>query len=458
MISVPSPQLRLSGNKLLPLFGLVICSFLSCDTSKKAIKRDTRTKTQTTKVDKPKTTKPLVDTLVLDILDPSDYPPITADMGYPIEKKDRYNVVVFLPLDTDKFIDASVSDSRKGTRFINYYSGMLLALDQLEREGVKLNVKFYDTDSGNFDRKLKDYTVREADVIIGPYDRTQLKKTATFAKENQIVLISPWQSSTKITADNPFYVQLRPSIQDHYRKLLDFSLSRHNLENVFLLGREENSTDRRRLASLQNLASEEFLEFDQKITELYVPMDSLIQAEFAFDSLFITNPRSAIVIPNVSTKDERFVYNALRKISTEKGLSEVYVYGMPMILDSDKISFDYYRNLNVHAVRSKFVERQQYRVKQFKRTFYDRFEALPTDDAYDAYDMMNFVGRSLADYGKYFQFHLGKKSTNHLQTSYQIEGELSESANLENIGKPEYFVNRHLDVIRFDGKHFSRVN
>ena len=151
----------------------------------------------------------------------------------------------------------------------------------------------------------------------------------------------------------------------------------------------------------------EFLVYgnDNPLQEFYLDVDSLSTGEFAFENIFIDGKTTVFLLPNHSfSADEDFVYNAARKMNGEKGLENVVLYGMPILLESDKIKYDLHRGLNMRICRSSYVDRNNIQIKEFRQKYFDVYGGFPSDEAMEGYDMMIFIGRSMYNYGKKFQF------------------------------------------------------
>ncbi len=462
MISVQNHQRLLSGSRLL-VYCLFCCTFLMACGSTNEIKN--RSKTANTKATRPlseitkKNNKAKIDTVQWDIVDENTSPPITKSDDTPISQKEEYNVTLFIPFSANDFKTRKVLESRNGERFSNYYSGIMMALEEsTDRISSTFNINVVDSKDQDIQSKLRTSNSKEADIIIGPYDRDQLKEVIRFGKENDIVVVSPWQS---LRSDNinPNYVQLRPNLKDYYAKMLSASLKRNDPKDIMFLTREGDKRDKKRLNSLQKMIKElELLPPGESLAELELNVDSLSMGESAYDSIFYDMNKSVFVIPNWSSKDESFVYNALRRLSVERGLNNVEVYGMPIMLDSERIDFDFFKTLNLHTVRWKFVDTKSYAVKSFRKKFLEKYQSIPTNDALDGYDMMNYLVTHIDRYGKYFQ-HQPMISQEYLQTDFNIvqEGDdtIEFSDNSDQSGR--YFVNKHLDVVRFNGRSFERI-
>jgi len=453
MILAQSRRLLLNGSKilLLSLFCIVLVS--SCTPKKKITTNDgPRTTSQQTSKPGPKSK---VDTIrwTEEVL--ANDPEIFEEV--PKELKSAYRVTLLIPFESNRYDPKQfLAKESSGTRFANYYNGVKLALEELESEGASITVKVLDSETGDFTSKLNRLT--DQDVIIGPYGRDQIKETAAFCRKNEIVNVSPWKALTKIASDNPYHVQLRPKQTAYYDAMLKHALSKYEPSQIFMIGRDTKK-DRGRINYFHRAA---LAELNQKspakpLNEYFVNTDSLINDAITYDSIFIEDRQNVFLFPHWSAEDESFLYSCLRKLAIEKGNNDFVVYGMPVMIDSDKFTFDFFQNLDIHVTRARWVNKTDPDVVAFRKYYYQRFKALPEDDALDGYDMMMFIGSNLVKEGKTFQYTLDQDQSQYLQTSFDIQKvTLDASSQNDNFNQIDYFENRKLDMIRFQRDRLIR--
>ncbi|GLR15477.1 hypothetical protein GCM10007940_00920 [Portibacter lacus] len=408
-------------------------------------------------------TETAMDTMELTEIPESEVSPIKKDPqiieiedDFSAYKKDTYKIGMFIPFNaSDSNYDVNDGGDQK---FVNYYAGVKLALEEFDQEGHHFEVKVMDSErSPEVVRgKIERGEVKDFDVIVGPYDRNGLSLTAEYGKESKTAVISPWLSSTKITDENPYYIQLRPSLSSHYFKLIDHVNQNFTADEIVLVGRNINS-DKNRFRYFQRTYSA-INDFNNgnELKEYFINDDSLNYADFAFSNLFVGGGKKAIILPNWNYNDEDFIYSVLRRLNIERGRAEVFVYGMPILFDSEKIDFDFYKNLNIRTCVSEFVDWEDERVKTFMRKFYDKYGDLPTSDAFEGYDMINFIGSNLVKYGINFQLYLEQDRNRYLQTAYNIQKIYDEQD--EQFEHIKYLENEHLDLIQYKGNKFVKID
>ena len=469
MISVQNHLQLLNGNKLLAVLSILL---LSCSASKPAINpsktqivktsgKEPVTKRDTTDVPEVKKDtkvagddKTKVDTIRWK--DASDkYPAIVlsdrkAGSTRSGNFKDMYNVKLLIPLNSDEIGDPGTS------RFTYFYAGVLLALDELNQEGVRLNIEVIDTEESgyNIDSLIDKIAGKDTDLIIGPFDRDDIKKLTDICKEREIVLVSPWYTSSKLTTKNPYYLQMSPNLKEHYLKLVRHAVQSYKPKEVTILIR--GSKDMPWVDYFEGEAKK--LNNGKEFFNTYtVNTDSLRLGPTAFFNMFKTQNIKAVVLPNYSYNDEHYIYSCLRRLSAEIGTRSLSVLGMPIVYDSDKVEFDYYRTLQMKVVMADYVDENYGKIREFRRKFLDTYGEIPTVEAVRGHDLILFLGRNLKQYGRMFQENATYDSLGYLQSIYDIRKSVSDDSS--GSSDPDYFdyyENKHLDIIEFRGNKWIK--
>ena len=455
MILVQNLLQQLSGNNLFNKIGAVILCIailsISC-VPKKTItssqKPSPRSETQTSATKQNSKVKEVE----WKIADPKKNPPIGAPEIIESEKQKSYNVVYLIPFGAKT---ATVTDfgskESQSYKFINYYAGVKYAAEDSKID-AQTKTSVFDTESQSINSILNMSELKNADVIIGPYDSEQLKEVANFARNQKITHISPWKSSKSIAEKNPYHVQTRPSLTSHYDFMVEKAIKDNPGAPIFVLGKNDES-DKKRMQYLVDVGKA-FGRSD--IKSFSITEQTLLTGDMVYNNMFSGLPKAVVLIPNWSSSDEDFIYGCVRRLRVEKAETEMIVYGMPKMMDTDKIPNDYYENLNVHIVRSEFVDKQNSEVKNLRSRFFREFNTFPAIDLYEGYDMMNFVLNNLTSAGKNFQMKMSRDNSNYIQTNYQINPIF---INKEAGFKPEnidYFENTALTVVKFHNGRFQK--
>lgn len=136
-------------------------------------------------------------------------------------KFDAVNVALILPFALDE------SDQTDQKKMVEFYQGVLLALEKLKADGVSANLKVYD--SGNEARSMEALIssgqLDDANLIIGPKFGKHISQVAEFAKAKDIPLVLPLNSNAEEVFANPNVFQLNTpqsyfiqEIVDHFHR------------------------------------------------------------------------------------------------------------------------------------------------------------------------------------------------------------------------------------------------
>jgi len=374
-----------------------------------------------------------------------------------------YNVAVMLPFMSDKFNTNNGRIYDKSKTAINFYGGMELAFQELEREGLSLNVNVLDTKASEATTAslLRGSELANAHLIIGPVRKGNVKKTAEYAKMNKKVLVSPLSPSTGLSPNNPFYLQVSPSLKSHCEAITRHALKNYDADQIVLVCRN-SSAETRRLKYFQDARYLVPGGGGQSFKEFIIPD---VPSEFkAIDPSSYLHPTKETVFIVPSWSSESFINSLLRVIRIAKNSNiesrkDVIVYGMPKWQEYEKISFDYYEDLNVHISSSYYMDPTSPDVQGFKQRYFDMYGAIPDENAYIGYDIMLYFGKMLKKHGDQFQKKIDQEIEQYLHTRFEFVPLAPKSfqAGSERYDVDQY-ENKHVNILEFREFYFQLAN
>lgn len=95
-------------------------------------------------------------------------------------------------------------------KMVEFYQGVLLALNELKQSRVNINLHVYDTGSEKSDISsiLRKPELQRMHIIFGPRYEKHISQAAAFAQEHQIPLVLPINSTVDAVYTNPYVYQL----------------------------------------------------------------------------------------------------------------------------------------------------------------------------------------------------------------------------------------------------------
>lgn len=133
----------------------------------------------------------------------------------------------------------------KTFRALNFHHGMMMAIDSLEKAGLNLNVRVYDTksDTAVINKILHASAFKDVDLILGPIYVKEIKVVSKFAKKNKIQMVCPVPVSNKALFQNPYVSKLTASKYTQVEYLANYIAKNYNQENVILVRNKGNKVD-----------------------------------------------------------------------------------------------------------------------------------------------------------------------------------------------------------------------
>ncbi len=106
--------------------------------------------------------------------------------------------------------ELSEPQSTNQHKMVEFYQGVLLATEDLRRDGISLNLHVYDTDNDR--HSIGDILSKEEmgrmDIIFGPRYASHIAEATVFAAANRIPIVLPISSTVESIDHNPYIYQL----------------------------------------------------------------------------------------------------------------------------------------------------------------------------------------------------------------------------------------------------------
>ncbi len=132
-----------------------------------------------------------------------------------------------------------------GRRMVEYYRGLLLACEDLKKEGISVEINAYNTPiDGNIDNILVQSNLQNCDAIFGPLYTKQMKSLTSYLKNSDTKIIIPFSISSNdiLSNQNIFQVYQKPDI--FYNEVIRHFVYRFNGYNVVVIDCNDNTSDK----------------------------------------------------------------------------------------------------------------------------------------------------------------------------------------------------------------------
>ena len=444
MISVRNHLLPLSGNKLavFSLAFMLLC-LSSCELFQQTKKPAEPVPVYQPPVDQPDDPNdPVVtnpsDTTTVIITDPSD-----------IELKESYNVAYLLPfnLPDNRNLSTFGKDTVTESSIIalEFYEGAKLAFEQLEREGINLNVYVYDTqkNQGVVDRIMRSNEFLKMDLVIGPVYNSTLRTAAPFSKQKKLPLISPLSPADQLVEDHPYFIMATPSVNAHCEQTLNHIEKNYKPEQVVFIHQSERKEEgilnhaKKYVDNSQNL--------DYRISSIPSTFHITKESIRPYLDAATTN---VIYVPSV---DEVFISSVMRELNKLKEDYSIVLYGMPGWESKANMRYDYMDELNTYMTNNNFENVNHPLYRSFVDEYSFQNHSAPTDYSFKGYDITLTFGRILKAEGKNFINKMINKEHVGLSSNFQFKKRV-------NNAKIDLIENMAVHVLQFENLELKKSN
>lgn len=237
-------------------------------------------------------------------------------------------VAVFAPI----YLDSAFSEnnyklgnniSRNILPGLDFYNGMMMAIDSLKAEGTSAEIFFYDTKSSTepIQQILEKPELAGLSLIIAFFNnRNEIKPLADFAANNKIPLISETYPNDGGVTENPYFVLINPTLKTHADAIYKYLQRNNATNNIVWVKRKGNMEDMIQSYFAENNKKTPALPLRMKTVEL---VDSFSTADLLLN---LDSNRQNIVI--CGTLNESFSISIIKTLSANKDYS-TQVIGMP---------------------------------------------------------------------------------------------------------------------------------
>lgn len=334
------------------------------------------------------------------------------------------------------FLLPFMADNQKGDnstdRFIEFYAGALLAIQEAKELGVSFEISYFDTEKSEqkITEILQKEELRDVDLIVGPAYSNQIPLVSEFAKENRINTVVPFSSKVFDIDFNPYLFQFNPGTDaeiDFVTSMLNKNYKYSNiifvnLPNISILDEGKTFTDGLKSSLKKN-----------KISYSEVNPDSL--ASFIPGSTLKLNHEN-IVFFNTDKYSQAQAF--IQKIAEAEDYKTTFYY---------ELNWQNQENLKVKSIAvSPFKSKlNDSKLKSYNAAFAKYFK-WKVADALPRYDLLGY------DLTKYFItqiFYSGTNFGNDKNKLDEMSGIQSYLKFARN-GKFNGFMNQQLNLIESD--------
>jgi hypothetical protein len=360
---------------------------------------------------------------------------------YPSTPKKQV-ITFLLPLYLDSAFDASGS-WRFGKQFpryflpgLEFYEGVQLAIDSLNKENVQLDVHVIDTRSKRkLAEILKDPAVTEASLLVGHVANNEIRPLADFANRRQIPFVNVNIPNDAGVTNNPYMVILNSTLATHADAIYSYLDKNRGNSPVIVFTR--NGSQEERLKGYFNEVEKS--RPNGKLKLKYITLPAQFKAENLLPYLDSTKTTFAVA----GSLDVQFARKLAGELAALNKTYPVKIMGMPTWDGIRDFESDEYTDLPIYYTVPFNPLRTDSLSTSITNYFRDNLFARPSDMVFRGYEVMYRFGKIVAEQAPNVPLGLGEKKFQ-VFTDFDIQPVLLNKQQQQ----LDYFENKKIYVVK----------
>lgn len=309
--------------------------------------------------------------------------------------KEPIRMTLLLPFYLDKqnqATDGTVSQKNMiyegSIQFIEYYEGVLLALDSLKKLGISVNLEVIESNSDSTSTNINKIKTTN-DLIIGPVFQKTFPGAANFAKRHSIPIVYPL-SSENVNSTNPYVIQVNTPQYYRFRAMVDNIVSNNENCHICIVYNAEN--EKKTLLQCKGA----FTEFKEKLNAKHISVEELYYptaGNSVIDKALAKKEKTIVV---VLSKQQAFANNIVTKLFQSSKTHNIELWGLPQWERYENIELDFLYDLHFKLVSYGEINYKSPQVNKFITLYRETYNSDPSKFSFQGFDQMMFFGKRLS--------------------------------------------------------------
>ncbi|MCL1943996.1 MAG: LysM peptidoglycan-binding domain-containing protein [Candidatus Azobacteroides sp.] len=315
-------------------------------------------------------------------------------------------------------------NSKKSERdkFVEYYEGFLMALNEAKSDGFSANVYVYDTNTNEADVKkiLERNEMKKMNLIIGPVYDNLIPALSSFSSANNIPLVIPFTSKNDSYQTNSNIFQINTPQNYLYPKVCEAFITEFKKYNVIILrsgGSADDKTDF--ISSLTSALKQEGIAY-RDVTLSESSATGTLEAA-------LSSSKDNMIVPVFSTSASLDKYlPQVIKLKENKHDLTIKLFGYPEWQTYSKnIRNKFLHPLDTYIYSMFYADMSSFSITRFRTEFTKAYSkdiklSFPKFGLL-GYDTGKYFLKALQKYGTDFQSDISSFYQSGLQMDYHFE-------------------------------------
>ena len=303
---------------------------------------------------------------------------------------------------------------------MDFYSGALLALKDLDAQGIKVNLRVYD-----FLSSIPPVdALTSSDFVLGPVASNDLESILQRVG-GKVHVISPLDpKAASLAANYSSFIQAPSPAENQYDDLALWLKEDAQENEKIILITEKNATNTTAAVAIRSAMARQDINYE-------ILNYALVESRSIRENLRKLMAEKTVNRVVVASESEAFTNDVVLHLNILRGKGyKVVMYAPSKVRTFDTIDVQMYHDLSLHLTTSYFVDYTSPEVISFVRRYRALFNTEPSQFAFHGYDtMMHFI-TWVAKYGDGWAFMLEHGRSKGLHMDFEFDTD--ENGNRQN--------------------------
>ena len=305
--------------------------------------------------------------------------------------------------------------------YLEFYEGVLIAIDSLQKTGMNIQLQVFDTERNpeKIKRIIYDEKFLETDLIIGPVFEEVQKEVAQIAHKNRIPMVSPLVSNSLIVHGNPYFFQVNPS-REYLASQTAEMISEEYLNSNFIVlkTRDYSNTPEEKMVDLirEKIYNSGFLGHSRGTQ--FIIYDFKNEGAFGLRRILSKNKENVVYIPSSNEGELSLAISNLDNLADKYSITLI---GSNRFRSYESIDISNFHDLKLEYISPYWVDYRNPETMQIIEKFKKNFGIEPGNFGMQGFDVSFYFLNALQTYGNDFAECMNYLQPELLQGSYQFE-------------------------------------
>ena len=145
----------------------------------------------------------------------------------------------------------------------------------------------------------------------------------------------------------------------------------------------------------------------------------------------------------------------MRKLSADKGTKDVIVFGLPQWTGFNNLNSNHMESLSVHISSSTYINTHHPSYNSFKNKFYTNYFTMPDNQAYQGYDLIMWLAKTISREGFEGVMRGKPASESGIALGFELKPVYKEGKKPSEMKTPLYYENSRVRTLKFTDQDYE---